>query len=58
MLVLFFRSYTICIVIMTLNKHIMAVYLGDTWSQMEFTDDAIAEPVNGYLRPLNRQLMP
>ena len=27
---------------MTLNKHIMAVYLGDTWSQMEFTDDAIA----------------
>jgi hypothetical protein len=37
---------------------IIAVYLGDTWSQMEFTDDAIAEPVNGYLRPLNRQLMP
>ena len=39
---------------MTLNKHIMAVYLGDTWSQIVFADDAIAEPVNGYLRPLNQ----
>jgi hypothetical protein len=27
------------------------------WSQIEFTDDALAEPLNGYLRPLNRQLM-
>jgi hypothetical protein len=28
------------------------------WSKLEFTGDALAEPVNGYLRPLNRQLMP
>jgi hypothetical protein len=32
--------------------------IGDLWSQIEFTGDALAEPVNGYLRPLNRQLMP
>ena len=25
---------------------------------IEFSGDALAEPVNGYLRPLNRQLMP
>jgi hypothetical protein len=28
------------------------------WSQIELTGDALAEPVNGYLRQLNRQLMP
>ena len=28
------------------------------WSQIEYTGDATAEPVNEYLRPLNRQLMP
>jgi hypothetical protein len=28
------------------------------WSQIEFTSDAIADPVNGYLRPSNRKLMP
>jgi hypothetical protein len=26
--------------------------------QVELTGDALTEPVNGYLRPLNRQLMP
>ena len=30
----------------------------DGWLQIEFTGDAIVEPVNVYLRPLNRQLMP
>ena len=28
------------------------------WSQIEFTGDAVAEPVNGYLRPLNIKFMP
>ena len=32
--------------------------LGTWWSQIEFTGDALSEPVNGYLRPLNPQLLP
>jgi hypothetical protein len=28
------------------------------WSQIKFTGDTLAEPVNGYLRPSNQQLMP
>ena len=27
-------------------------------NEVEFTGDALAEPLNRYLRPLNRQLMP
>jgi hypothetical protein len=32
--------------------------IGDSMVKNLFNGDALAEPVNGYLRPLNRQLMP
>ena len=32
--------------------------IGNCWSQIKFTGDALAETVNGFLRPSNPQLMP
>ena len=43
------------------SKEITVLYLEISrhhwWSQIEFTVYALVEPVNGYLRPLNRQLI-
>jgi hypothetical protein len=39
---------------LTISRHQLEIW----WSQIEFTGDTSAEPVNGYLQPLNRQLMP
>ena len=41
-----------------LNAHSSSNQLRIWWLQIEFTDDALAGSVSGYLRPLNRQLMP
>jgi hypothetical protein len=37
-----------------ISRHQLEIW----WSQIEFTGDVITEPVNGYLWPLNRHLMP
>jgi hypothetical protein len=36
-----------------ISRHQLQIW----WSQIEFTGDLLAEPVNGYYRPLNPQLM-
>jgi hypothetical protein len=47
-------NYEITVLYLNISRHQLEIW----WSQIEFTGDAVAEPVNGYLRPLNRQLMP
>ena len=36
-----------------ISRHQLEIW----WCQIEFTGDALASPVNGYLRPLNRKMM-
>ena len=48
-----FSTWEITVLYLTFSRHQLEIW----WSQIEFTGDALAEPVNGYLRPLNLQLM-
>ena len=42
-----------CKLYLTISRHQLEIW----WWQIEFTCDALAEPVNWYLRPWNRQMM-
>jgi hypothetical protein len=44
----------ITVLYLKISRHQLEIW----WSQIKFTGDALAESVNGYLRPLNPQLMP
>jgi len=43
----------ITVLYLKISRHQLEIW----WSQIEFTGDALAEPVNGYLRPLNRPIL-
>ena len=51
-----FISYLgdICIVFIKNSRHQLEIW----WWQIELSGDALTEPLNGYLWPWNRQLMP
>jgi hypothetical protein len=47
-------NYEITVLYLQISRNQLAIW----WSQIEFTGDVLAEPVNGYLLLLNRQLIP
>jgi hypothetical protein len=50
---IFAVRYLLFVLYLKISWHQLEIW----WFQIEFTGIALAVPVNGYLRPLNRQLM-